>query len=101
VDVQPDSRFERKDNDLHSEIQIDLYTAVLGGQVKVPTPKGDVMLNIPAGTQSGRSFRLSGRGMPLIRKSDQYGDLFVKVKVQVPTHITDSQKLLFEQLRDS
>lgn len=101
VDVQPDLRFERKDNDLHSEIHIDLYTAVLGGQVKVPTPKGDVMLNIPAGTQPGRSFRLSGRGMPLIRKSDQYGDLFVKVKVQLPSHLTDSQKLLFEQLRDS
>jgi len=101
VDVLPDSRFERKENDLHSEIQIDLYTAILGGQVKVPTPKGDVMLNIPAGTQPGRSFRLSGRGMPLIRKSDQFGDLFVKIKVHLPSQLTNSQKQLFEQLRDS
>ena len=68
VEVLPDSRFERKENDLHSEVTIDLYTAILGGEAKVPTPKGDVMLNIPAGTQPGRSFRLTGRGMPFIQK---------------------------------
>jgi curved DNA-binding protein len=101
VEVLPDPHFERKENDLHSEIQIDLYTAILGGEVKVPTPKGDVMLNIPAGTQPGRSFRLFGRGMPFIKKPGQFGDLFVKVKVQLPSHLSNKQKSLFEQLRDS
>jgi curved DNA-binding protein len=99
VEVIPDPRFERKENDLHSEIQVDLYTALLSGEVKVPTPMGDVMLNIPAGTQPGQSIRLTGRGMPLIRKSGQFGDLFVKVRVKLPTHLSEKQRALVEQLK--
>jgi curved DNA-binding protein len=101
VEVQPDSNFERKNNDLHSEASTDIYTAVLGGQVSVQTPAGNVLLSIPAGTQPGQTFRLAGRGMPHLQNPNEHGDLFVRVKVQLPRKLTDHQRQLFEQLRQS
>ncbi|MCX8023998.1 MAG: J domain-containing protein [Thermanaerothrix sp.] len=101
IEVLPDPRFERKDDDLYTEVTIDLYTAVLGGQVTVPTLSGDVILTIPPGTQPGQIFRLSGRGMPNLRNPQKYGDLYVKVKVELPRHLTPQQRALFEQLRHS
>jgi len=98
IDLQPDSRFERKNDDLHSEIDVDLYTAVLGGQVSVGTLSGNVMLKIPAGTQPGQTFRLAGRGMPHLRNSQNFGDLFAKVKVRLPKNLSQKQRELFEQL---
>jgi curved DNA-binding protein len=99
VAVDEDPRFERKGAALHTEIQIDLYTAVLGGKVSVTTPAGNVVLTIPAGTQPGQTFRLAGRGMPQLRNSQEFGDLFVKIKIQIPRQLTPSQRTLFEQLR--
>jgi len=101
IEVLPDPRFERKGDDLHSETTIDLYTAVLGGEARVQTPEGTVVLTIPSGTQQGQSFRLSGRGMPYLRAPDQRGDLFARVKVQLPRSLTDEQRKLFEQLAKS
>ena len=100
VDVEFDNRYERQGDDLHTDFSVDLYTAILGGEVKVPTPKGEVMLNIPAGTQNGRIFRLAGRGMSNLKKQSNYGDLYAHVKVQLPTKLSKEQKALFEQLRD-
>jgi curved DNA-binding protein len=100
VDVEPDNRYERQGDDLHTDFSVDLYTAVLGGEVKVPTPKGEVMLNIPAGTQNGRIFRLAGRGMSNLKNQNKFGDLYAHVKVQLPTKLSKEQKALFEQLRD-
>jgi curved DNA-binding protein len=100
IEVEPDARYERQGDDLYIDTTIDLYTAVLGGQAKVMTPKGDVMLTIPSGTQNGRIFRLAGRGMPLLKDPKQFGDLYAKVKVELPTEINSEQKVLFEQLRD-
>lgn len=99
VEVLPDSRFAIDGNDLNTEIPVDLYTAVLGGSVKVPTLAGDVQLTIPAGTQTGQKFRLSGRGMPLLRTPSTFGDLYVKVKVTIPRNLSNAQKELFEKLR--
>jgi curved DNA-binding protein len=101
VTVLPDPRFERKGDDLHATVPVDLYTMVLGGEVRVPTMTGSVVLTIPAGTQNGRSFRLRGKGMPHLRQPDQYGDLYAKVEVQLPTHLTAQQRELFEELRQS
>lgn len=101
VEVENDNRFERQEDDLYVDVQVDLYTAVLGGQVKVGTPKGDVMLSIPVGTQPGRIIRLAGRGMPLLRKPNQFGDLYARIKVRLPSQLSVNQKSLFEQLRDS
>jgi len=100
VRVMPDRRFERKEADLHTTVPVDLYTMVLGGEVRVPTMTGEVVLTIPAGTQSGRSFRLRGKGMPRLRQPDQHGDLYAKVEVRLPTKLTPKEQELFEQLRD-
>ena len=99
ISVAPDPRFERKGDNLHSEITVDLYTAVLGGQVTVPTPGGDVVLTIPPGTQPGQNFRLAGRGMPRLRDPQSRGDLYVRARVQTPRNLTPEQRALFEQLR--
>jgi curved DNA-binding protein len=99
IEVTPDARFERKDDDLETEFTIDLYTAVLGGQANVPTPSGDVVLTIPAGTQPGQGFRLAGRGMPKLRTPDKFGDLLARAKITLPRNLTAEQRKLFEQLR--
>jgi curved DNA-binding protein len=99
IEVAPDSRFERKGNDLHSETTTDLYTAVLGGKANVTTPAGNVSLTIPPGTQPGQVFRLAGRGMPLLRNPQRFGNLYVKLKIALPKQLTDQQRKLFEQLR--
>lgn len=99
IDVQPDHRFERKGNDLYSEAVTDLYTAVLGGKINVTTPAGNVELTIPAGTQPGQTFRLAGRGMPLLRSPQKFGDLYVKLKINLPKQLNEQQRKLFEQLR--
>jgi curved DNA-binding protein len=101
VSVLPDPRFERKDDDLHTSVAVDLYTMVLGGEVRVPTMTGDVVLTIPAGTQNGRTFRLRGKGMPRLRHPDQNGDLYARMEVQLPTKLTHRQRELFEELRKS
>jgi curved DNA-binding protein len=101
INVAPDKNFERKKDDLHTEATIDLYTAVLGGQTEVNTPGGKVILTIPAGTQPGQTFRLAERGMPKLKNPKQSGDLYVRVKVQIPKNISKEQQDLFEQLRRS
>lgn len=99
IEVAADPRFERKGDDLYTEVKIDLFTAVLGGEVTVPTLSGNVVLSIPPGTQPAQTFRLSGKGMPHLRNPDSYGDLYVKIGVQLPRNLTPQQKELFLQLR--
>jgi curved DNA-binding protein len=99
VKVAPDPRFERKGDNLHVAVATDLYTAVLGGEVRVPSLTGDVKLKVPAGSQNGRVFRLRGKGMPKLRQPTEYGDLFARLDVRLPTTLTPKQQELFEQLR--
>lgn len=98
IEVMPDPRFERQGDDLYADVSIDLYTAVLGGEARVPTPDGTVVLTIPAGTQPGQNIRLSGRGMPHLRDPQSRGDLFARIKVQIPRNLTPDQRTLFQQL---
>lgn len=99
VKVARDPRFERKGDDLHVSVPLDLYTAVLGGEVRVPTLAGDVKLKIPAGSQNGQTFRLRGKGMPKLRRPSEHGDLYARLDVRLPTKLTPEQSELFEQLR--
>ncbi len=99
VNVQPDPQFERDGDDLRVEAPLDLYTAILGGEARVPTLNGSVMLTIPAGTQNGQVFRLRGKGMPHLRQTEQHGDLYAEVSVRLPTELTARQRELFEELR--
>lgn len=98
VRVLPNQLFERKGDDLHTEVQIPLVTTMLGGEVAVPTLKGKVALKIPPETQNGKVFRLTGQGMPHLNDSSK-GDLFAKVKVVLPTGLTPQERQLFEQLK--
>ncbi len=98
VDVAEDARFERRGAALHTDVAVPLTTAVLGGEVSVATLSGSVALRIPEGTQNGQVFRLTGRGMPIM-KQDKRGELFAKVRVVLPEQIDDEQRALFEQLR--
>jgi curved DNA-binding protein len=100
VQVQDDPRFERDGADLYAPVNVDIYTAVLGGEVEVPTMNGRVKLTIPAGTQQDQKIRLTGRGMPQLKNHQEKGDLFVKVKVQVPKNLTAEQKTLLQKIRD-
>lgn len=99
VTVEPDSQFERDGDDLTTEVRVDLFTAMLGGEVRVPTLARPVKLKIPAGTQSGRRFRITGKGMPKLRTVDEYGDLYARVLITVPETLTPQQREQVEALR--
>jgi len=99
IPVHPD--FERIGNDLKTKVSIDLYTAILGGDVKVNTLDGSVNLKVKPETQNGTTVRLKGKGFPMYKKEGQSGDLFVTYEIKLPTDLTDKQKELFEQLKNS
>jgi DnaJ-class molecular chaperone len=87
VRLLPDARFTRRGADLERELPLTLQEALLGAEVKVETLKGSVLLKIPAGTQPGRTFRLTGQGMPRFNASG-FGDLYVKARIVLPTDLT-------------
>lgn len=101
IEIEPDSKFERKGHDLYTEVKVDLFAALLGGEVEIPTLSRAVKLNIPAGTQSGQRFRLTGKGMPIARQKGEYGDLYARMLITVPTGLNDEQRSLIQQLRDT
>ena len=94
--VQPHSVFTRSGADLTRELPVTLGEALLGGEVEVDTLRGRVLLKIPAGTQSGQSFRLSGQGMPRL-KSDGAGDMYARIKVILPATLDGRQKAAAEE----
>ncbi|UCD09211.1 MAG: molecular chaperone DnaJ, partial [Dehalococcoidales bacterium] len=97
VSVKPHKRFQRNGDNLKVEVAVPLMTALLGGEVQVPTLKGKLALKIPEETQNGREFKLAGQGMPKINSSSK-GDLIAKVKVDLPEKLTDEEKALYHQL---
>jgi curved DNA-binding protein len=99
IKVAEDPRFEVKGNDLHNEVTIDLYTAVLGGEVTFATLSGNVVLTIPAGIQPGQTIRLAGRGIPRLNSPNNKGDLYAHIKVKIPHNLTSRQKELFQELK--
>jgi curved DNA-binding protein len=99
IRVQQHAAFTRKGNDLYVTRSLDLYTAVLGGDVTVSTLSGDVKVKVAAGTQNGKSVRLKGKGMPVYETPNAFGDLFVKFHVVLPEQISEKQRELFQQLK--
>ena len=97
--IADDPVFRRKDNDLYTDVNIDLYTAVLGGEVTVNTLDGQVKLKVRPGTQNDAKARLKGKGFPVYKQDGTYGDLIVTYHVTIPTTLTDKQKDLFRQLQ--
>lgn len=98
INVEPDARFKRKNDDLYTKVEVDLYTAVLGGEVEVPTLSGNVVLTIPSGSQPDQSFRLKGRGVPNLRDKNKRGDLYVRLDITLPRKLTKRERELFEKL---
>jgi DnaJ-class molecular chaperone len=101
INVRPHPQFERIGDDLRVEVEVSLYTALLGGEVVVPTPSSQLALTIPPETQPGRQFRLRGQGMPHLKGADgKRGDLLARVKIVLPEKLTKQERTLIEQLRD-
>jgi DnaJ-class molecular chaperone len=97
VHLVPDPRFSRDGTTLRTTIEVPLAVAMLGGEVPVPTPDGrQLMLRIPAGTNSGQALRLRGQGMPQVNHPEKRGDLYAEVKIVLPRHLTTEQRRLFE-----
>lgn len=100
INIKPDPDFERKGDDLYTNLQLDMFTAILGGDANVKTMSGVLKLKIPAGTQNGKTLRLRGKGMPVYNKPDQHGDLYVKIDIKLPTNLTSEEQNLLEKLRE-
>lgn len=97
-DIINHTKFRRDGNDLHTTIDLDLYTAVLGGEITVDTFDGKVKLKVKPETQNGTKVRLKGKGFPVYKKEGEFGDLIISFQVKIPTNLTDKQKELFEQI---
>jgi curved DNA-binding protein len=96
--VLPDPQFRRDGADLYTTAEIDLYTAVLGGEVLVETLNGKIKLKVPPGTQPGTKVRLKGKGFPVYKKEGLSGDLFVTYQVSLPANLSEKEKQLFTEL---
>ncbi|KUO62761.1 MAG: molecular chaperone DnaJ [Gracilibacter sp. BRH_c7a] len=99
IKIKPHPQYTRDGDDLTANLEIDFYTAVLGGEVRVNTLAGEIMLKIPPKTQSGRSFRLRGKGMPVLNQTNKYGDFYARTTIVLPPEITDEEINTLYQLQ--
>ncbi len=98
--IEEDPKFKRVGNDLYTTENIDLYTAVTGGEVIIETLSGKINLKVKPETQQGTKVRLKGKGFPVYKKDGQSGDLIITYNVLLPTNLSEEEKELFKQLRD-
>ena len=96
--IKNDTEFKRDGNDLYKTEDIDLYTALLGGEKTIDTIGGKIKLKVNAGTQNGTKIRLKGKGFPVYKKEEVFGDLYITWNVNLPTNLTEKQKELFTEL---
>lgn len=96
--VENHPKFKRLGNDLHTTVEIDIYTAILGGEVTLEALNGKVKLKVKPETQNGTEVKLKGMGMPVYKKEGQFGDLYAKYVVKLPMNLSPKEKELFEEL---
>ena len=96
--IANDPRFKRKGNDLYLNEDLELYTAVLGGDITIETMSGKIKLKVQPETQNGTKTRLKGKGFPLYKKEGEFGDLYITYSIKIPTNLTEKQKALFTEL---
>ena len=101
VEVADDAQFTRTGDDLSVDVEVDALTAMLGGEVEVPTLTGKLRMKVRPGMQAGKRLRLAGKGMPKLRGADEYGDLLARVIINVPAQLNPEQRELAQALRDS
>lgn len=99
VNVETNKRFDRKGDDLFADLNVDLYTAILGGKVQVDTLKGKINVPIEAGTENGKVLRLKGLGMPHYEQPQKKGNLYAKIQVSLPKNLSEEEKELFQKLK--
>ncbi|WP_369974413.1 DnaJ C-terminal domain-containing protein, partial [Pedobacter sp. HMWF019] len=99
--ITDDPVFKRLNDDLYETVEIDLYTAVLGGEATIETLSGKVKLKIAPGTQNNNKVRLKGKGFPVYKKEGEFGNLFVTYTVKIPVNLTEKQQELFKELAKS
>jgi curved DNA-binding protein len=92
--------FRRSGNDLFAKVEINLYTAVLGGEITVDTLSGKVKLKVKPETQNESKVKLKGKGFPVYKREGEYGDLYITYSVKIPTNLTEEQKKLFHELSE-
>ena len=100
IQVRSDPSFRRVGDDLYVDAEIDLYTAVLGGEVRINTFDGQVLLTVPPGSQPEQTFRLRGRGMPQLRNPSRNGDLYARLKVSIPRNLSSEEQELYKKLAE-
>jgi curved DNA-binding protein len=98
VRVEDDDRFERQGDDLYVDVRPDLYTMILGGEVQVPTMTGSLTMKVNPGQQPGQLIRLKGRGMPNVKRKDEFGDLYVRLNPELPKDLSAKERALFREL---
>ena len=96
--IKPDPVFKREKNDLHRMFDLDVYTAILGGEIEVETFDGKVKIKVQPETQNDTKVKLKGKGFPVYRKEGQFGDLYVTYKIKIPVNLNEKEKELFRQL---
>jgi len=94
-------KLKRLGDNLYASVDLDLYTAVLGGEITIDTLDGQVKLKVAPETQNGSKVKLKGKGFPVYKKEGQFGDLYVTYEVKIPTNLTEKQKALFTELSKS
>jgi curved DNA-binding protein len=96
--IEDGTQLKRSGNDLHITAAIDLYTAILGGEVTIDTLSGKLKLKVAPGTQNDTIVRVKAKGFPVYKQDGQFGDLYVSYKVTIPTNLTEKEKQLFTDL---
>ena len=96
--INEDSHFRRSGNDLYTTVSLDLYTAILGGELTIDTFSGKVKLKVKPETQNGTKIRLKAKGFPVYKQESQYGDLYVTYDIKLPTNLSEKEKELFTEL---
>lgn len=96
--ISNNSDFKREGNNLYADAPIDLYTAILGGETQINTFDGKVKIKVPAETQLGTKVKLKGKGFPVYKKENQFGDLYITYTIKMPTKLSEKEKELFEEL---
>lgn len=99
VSISPHPSYERKGVDLYKTVDVDLYTAVLGGKIPVETFRGTVKIAVPQGAESGKLLRLKDRGMPYYDKSENFGNMYIRINVKLPQNLSAEEVELFKQLQ--
>lgn len=97
--VKNDTEFKREKENLYKEVEVDLYTVLLGGEIKVDTFDGQVKLKLKPETEPGTKVKLKGKGFPKYKKAGEFGDLFLTYRIKLPKNLSSEEKELFEKLK--